>query len=544
MGARMLGDENADDIAVYLLFRSEFTHMVTEGVAVARPNPRRTPGWVSDRGTLWTLFLLGSVNVLLHTVFNNQYGFHRDELLSMDNARQLAWGYVVYPPVTALLARVELILFGTSLRGFRFLPAVVQGLIMLLTGLSARKLGGKREAQVLAAVAIGISGYCLFSGSFLSYSSFDYFWWVLAAYFVIRLLNSEDPRWWLCVCAAVGTGLMTKYTMCFFVLGIAGGVLLTPARRYLKSPWLWLGTAIAVLLVLPNVFWQAQHHFISFDFLKSIHARDIRWGWTDHFLAGQLTDNINVVTAPLVFFGLWYIFADSNGRRYRLLGWMYLIPFVAFLLAKGRNYYLAPAYPMLLAAGSVWAERWLTSLPKSAAHSFRMTIWITCTIAGLSAAAVTIPMAPVNSRWWHFANSVNGNFHYEIGWPEMVESIAKVRDTLPIEDQFHFGILAADDGQAGAINLYGPAYHLPRPISGMNSNWMRGYGSSSPDPLIVVGMDSIFVSRNFESCVLAGHITNRYGIDNKAIDGYADIFVCRRLRQPWPAFWQTFQYFG
>ena len=117
--------------------------------------------------------------------------------------------------------------------------------------------------------------------------------------------------------------------------------------------------------------------------MRSIHARDIRWGWTDYFLPRQLTNNINVVTAPLIFVGLWYVFADSEGKRYRLLGWLYLIPLAALLIAKGRDYYLAPAYPMLLAAGSVWAERWLKSLHQSTAYSVRTTIWTTFTIAGL-----------------------------------------------------------------------------------------------------------------------------------------------------------------
>ncbi len=78
----------------------------------------------------------------------------------------------------------------------------------------------------------------------------------------------------------------------------------------------------------------------------------------------------------------------------------------------------------------------------------------------------------------------------------------------------------------------------------MNSNWIRGYRKPPPELLIVVGMDSSFVNHNFESCVIAGQVTNRYGIDNKAIDGWADVFVCRHLLQPWPVFWQHFQYFG
>jgi len=496
-----------------------------------------------NRKTFLALLLLASFNVALHTFFNNQYGFHRDELLSLDNARHLACGYVVYPPLAPVLARIELFFFGTSLRGFRFLPALAQGLIMLLTGLSARELGGKREAQLLSAVAIAISGHALFSGSFLSYSSFDYLWWVLTAYFVIRLLRSDDPRWWLCIGASIGAGLLTKYTMAFFVLGIAGGVLLTPARRFLKNAWLWFGVALAFLVVMPNLVWQTHHYFVSLKFLRSIHTRDIGWGWTAHFLPNQLYICINVATVPLFFAGLWYVFADPQGRLFRLLGWMYLIPLLAFLLAHGRDYYLAPAYPMLLAAGSVSAERWFHSLRQPLAYSIRRSTWITLTCSGLCAAALTIPMAPVNSHWWYVANQVNGNFHYEIGWSDMVESVAKVRDTLSAEDQLHLGILTADDGQTGAINLYGPAYHLPHPISGMNSNWMRGYGNPPPDPVIVVGMDSSFANHNFASCAVGAHITNRYGINNKSI-GQGDIYVCRHLLQPWPVFWQHLESFG
>ena len=184
------------------------------------------------------LILLGLGVVLLHTLANGHYGFHRDELLSVDNARQLAWGYVVYPPMTAFLGRIELGLFGDSLRGFRFLPAVAQALIVLLTGFAARELGGKRWTQIVAALAVVVGGHSMFSGSFMSYSSFDYLWWTLVAYFVLRLLKSEDPRWWIAIGSAIGVGMLTKYTMGVLALGVTGGVFLTPARRYLKSPWL------------------------------------------------------------------------------------------------------------------------------------------------------------------------------------------------------------------------------------------------------------------------------------------------------------------
>lgn len=482
--------------------------------------------------------------VLLHVLVNGRYGFHRDELATLDDARYLAWGYVIYPPVTPFLGRVELELFGVSLQGFRFFPALAHGLALLLTGLSARELGGKREAQLVAASAVAVAGHSLFIGSFLSYTSLDYPLWVLVAYFVIRLLKSEDPRWWLAIGAAIGLGMMTKYTMGFLALGVVGGVLLTPARRYLRSPWLWCGAAVAVLVFLPHQLWEARHHFVSYEYLKSIHARDVRWGRANGFLLAQLWKSANPVTVPLWSVGLWHILATTAGKRYRLLGWMYLIPLVTLLAAKGRDYYLAPAYPMLLAAGAVWYEQWVNSLSARSASAVRQNTSWTLTVAGLIAASLTLPIAPINTAWWRVANAANGNFNYEIGWPELVETVVRIRDSLPEQDRARLGILARDDGEVGALNLYGPAYNLPRAISGMNSHWLRGYGDPPPETLIAIGWDRDFLQRRFESCELAGHLTNRYGVVNGSIDGYPDVFVCRHLRSGWPEFWERFEYYG
>ncbi len=253
--------------------------------------------FLSDLGILVAIACL---MVLVRTAINGQYGFHRDELLTYSNARHLDWGYVAYPPITALLARVELELFGTSLRGFRFFAAVAQALAVLLTGLAARELGGKREAQLVVAFSVAIGGVSLVHGSFLSYSSFDFLCWILVAYFVIRLLKSEDPRWWLAVGAAIGLGMMAKYSIAFLTLGVVGGLLLTPDRRHIKSPWFWCGAAIALLIMLPNILWQVRHHFVSLAYLKSIHARDVASGFTDYFLLNQLWKNANPITLPVV----------------------------------------------------------------------------------------------------------------------------------------------------------------------------------------------------------------------------------------------------
>ncbi|HUM04502.1 MAG TPA: glycosyltransferase family 39 protein [Terriglobales bacterium] len=491
------------------------------------------------------LVALALAVVLLHILTNSQYGFHRDELLTFDNAHHLAWGYVVYPPLTPFLGRVELELFGNSLRGFRFFVALAQGLVVLLAGLAARELGGKREAQLVAALAVAVAGHSLFSGAFMSYSSFDYLWWVLVAYLVIRLLKSDDPRWWVAIGAALGLGMMTKYTMGLLVLGVVGGVLLTPARRYLKSPWLWCGVALAILIVLPNLVWQVQHDFVSREFLKNIHNRDVRLGSTDYFLPNQLWKCASPVAVPLWCAGLWFLFAVPEGKRYRMLGWMYVIPLAVLFALRGRDYYLASAYPILIAVGTVRGEQWFGTLRAGAAASVRQTVWISLATAGLSTTAVTLPMAPINSSWWRFADQViGGNFNSQVGWPDMVRIVAGIRDSLPAEERSRVSILAGDDSEVGAVALYGSLYSLPRAISGSNSNWYRGYGDPPPEVVIAVGNDPKVLFDNFESCTVAGHLTNPWGVRNNVFVDYSDVYVCRHLRSPWPEFWKHFRYYG
>jgi hypothetical protein len=478
------------------------------------------------------LIILAAVLVTVHTLTNGQYGFHRDELATIDDARHLAWDYVAYPPVTPFIARVALELFGPSLAGLRFFAALAQGLVVILAGLMARELGGNRTAQLVAAISVAIAPMSISAGELFQYVSFDYLWWVAAAWMVIRLLKSEDKRWFVGIGAAVGLGLMTKYTMGVLVIAMAGGFLSTPARRYLKSPWLWVGIAIASMMVLPNVWWQIRHHLISLDFLRSIHARDVLIGRTDGFLLNQLFLPACFLTVPLWVAGLHYYFFAEAGRRYRPIGWMFVIRLVVFLVTRGRDYYMAPAYPMLLAAGAVA----LTSRSRLA----RGLIWAGLAVGGVLG-ILLLPITPVNSALW---NAVGGNFREEIGWPELVQTVATIRDSLPAEERAGMGILTGNYGEAGAIDLYGPARGLPAAISGINSYWLRAYGDPPPRTLIVLGLSRQELGREFESCEVAGQITNTFGVMNEETTEHRDIYLCRGLRKSWPEFWKEAQRFG
>ena len=294
---------------------------------------------------------------------------------------------------------------------------MAQSTAIVMTGLMARELGGGRLAQVTAAVAMALAGLPLFEGTEFQYTTFDYLWWVLIAYFVIRLLKTDDPRWWLAIGATVGLGFETKYTMAFYASGIAGGVLLTRARRYLASPWLWGGVVLALLIFLPNLIWQARHGFISLHFLQSIHARDVGEGRNDGFFRDQFLICTNVFAAPLWIAGL---IAYLRDRRYRMLAWMYLIPLGLFVLGKGRGYYLAAAYPMLTAMGAVVSERWVKSLRLVPRIAIAAVFFAAVLFGGAYISALVIPLAS-EGPLRDFALKKNGDLREEFGWADLVE---------------------------------------------------------------------------------------------------------------------------
>ena len=502
--------------------------------------PSTSSLFFSETKVLW---LLGLALFLLHQSTNHQYGFHQDELVVLDNANNLDWGFVEYPPLTPFLARIELTLFGLSLVGARTFSALAQSIVLVLTGLMARELGGRRLTQIVAALGAAIAPIALIQGSLIQYVTFDFLWSVLIAYLVIRLVKSDDPRWWVPIGAVIGLGMMTKYTTAIFVAGLVGGVVLTDARRYLQSPWLWGGAAISLLIFLPNLVWQLGHNFISLEFLSSIHARDVEIGRADGYLPEQFLFCSNPFVVPFWVTGLVYYFRNETGKRYRLIGWMYVIPFLLYLITQGRSYYLAPAYPMLTAAGAVVWQGWIDRLSVQKARVVRGVTWAGIVVGAAISGALALPIAPINSPLWDITSEVHDTFTEQIGWPEMIKTVADIYADLPEEEKLQTGIFAGENDEAAALNLYGPKYGLPKAMSGSDTFWLRGYMDPPPKTLIVVGYSKEDVDSVFERCEVAGTITNPYGVENDLRDP-PDIFVCRGLRIPLPELWNRVKRFS
>ena len=483
---------------------------------------------------------VAAVVCLAHLLTNSRYGFHRDELQFLSDALHLDWGFVSYPPLTPFVERVSLGIFGLSLVGLRLASVLAQSAAAVVTGSMARELGGGWLAQVAAAVAVALSPLPLFEGTEFQYTTFDYLWWVTAAYCVIRLLKTENPRWWLAIGATLGLGFMCKYTMFFLAAGLAGGLQLTQERRHLSSGWVWAGVTVAGIILLPNLLWQAHHRFVSMEFLRHIHLRDVGQGRANGFVRDQFLICANLFATPLWIAGL---VGFCRQRRFRLLFWMYVIPLALFVMGKGRGYYLAGAYPALMAMGAARSEKWTKSLPPWGRRMAVTAFFAGAVACGMYACALILPVSP-SGLLRNFALQHNGDLREEIGWHELVQTVAEIRDNLPPNERAKVGVLVGNYGEQGAIEVLGPAYSLPHPISGTNSAWLRGYPDPPPSTLIVLGFSHDEADRVFAACRLAGHNSNSLGVKNEESQDHPDIFACGPPRLPWPEFWKKFRRFG
>src|SRR5215208_8516637 len=229
-----------------------------------RPHSPWSP--TSDNALLAYLAL---VKLLVHLLTNGNYGYFRDEFYYIAAGERLDLGYLEFPPLVAVIADISRFLLGDSPVALRLFPALAGALVIVLSGLMARSLGGGRFAQGLAALATFVAPNFLVMGTFLSMDAFDQLFWVSATYVLLLILKRDRPRLWLLFGLIVGLGLLTKVTMLFFGFAVFVALLLTPARRHLRTLWPWIGSVIALVFLLPYVFWQIEHGWPTLEFWEN-----------------------------------------------------------------------------------------------------------------------------------------------------------------------------------------------------------------------------------------------------------------------------------
>jgi hypothetical protein len=430
------------------------------------------------------VILFATAALLAHVFTNGRYGYFRDELYYIACARHLDFGYVDQPPLSILLLRLSQLLLGDSLPAIRLLPALAGAATVALAGAIARELGGRAWAVALACVGSLCALFNLAVGNFFSMNAFEPLLWTGCIYLFVRIINGGSPRLWIWMGVLLGLGLENKHSTAFFAVGIFFALLLTPERRHLAHKWIWLGGLIAFAIALPNLLWQAQHHWPTYELLSNIAHSNKNVALSPAEFIGQQVVFMNPGTLPLWLGGLLWLFASRKGRRYRAIAIVYLVVLVEFIILHGKSYYLAPAYPMLFSAGGVAVERvfatrlnWLKPVLLSAVlitgALFAPLVLPILPPERLVAYMQAIHLEPPRTETSHTA-ALQQIFADQFGWEEMAGSVAHVYNHLRPEDQKRAAIFCQNYGEAGAVDFFGPKLGLPAAISGHQNYFFWG----------------------------------------------------------------------
>jgi hypothetical protein len=449
----------------------------------------------NDMASAW---LLAAAAVLLQMATNGRYGYFRDEFYYLALSHHLDWGYVDLAPMAPFVLYISRSIFGESLHALRLLPALAFGAEILITGLITRELGGKRFAIFLACLGVMVSPVILGNATRFSMNPFEPLFWMGAIYFLLCAINRDRPELLVWCGVLLGLGIENKHSTAFFLISLAFALLVTKQRRWFRSPWLWIAAAIVVLLCIPNLVWQYRHHFAT---------------WVD--LSNVKRIHKNVELPPLAFLkqqimmllpvnvivwmaGLGFLLFHPEGKRYRVLAATYVAFLAIMMYLHGKDYYLAPIYPMLFAAGGVFWEKFTAS--HSGLRWVKIALPVVLLILGVVAAPIVLPILPpdrinpylqalgigVTRTETHMNSELPQHFADEFGWPEMVAQVAGVYNALPAAERAQTAILAGNYGSAGAIDFFGPRYGLPKSISAHQNYYYWGFRQYTGETLIML----------------------------------------------------------
>ncbi|MEO7881605.1 MAG: glycosyltransferase family 39 protein [Mucilaginibacter sp.] len=425
-----------------------------------------------------------AIKVLLNALAISRFGFHRDEFLHLVLADHLDWGYKEVPPFIAMLAKITLSVFGDSVFAARIFSTIASGLIVWLTGRIAVELGGRRFAITLACLALIFSPAFAASGYLFQPVVFDQLWWVLTVWLFCKYLNTADVRYLYWLGAAVGFGMLTKYSMAFFTFSLIIGILISKERKLLFNRHVIISALIAVLIFLPNIIWQFVHHLPVITHMKQLQATQLDFVKPMDFVIQQL-----LINGPSLFIwltGFAFLMLSFKLRRFRYLAIAYVLIFLFLLKMNGKTYYLFGAYPMLFAAGGFAFEKMITR----SKLILRVATIVLFVLPNLLLLPLVLPIfsldrtvslfkyAHEHVRFLDFAvtwedqkqHPTTQDYADMLGWEEMAQKAAQTYHSLTPEQQKHAQIFADNYGEAGALHHFHKKYNMPDVVS-LNSSF-------------------------------------------------------------------------
>ncbi len=499
------------------------------------------------KSSYFIISILSLFIVFVHFYTNAyaSYGYFRDEFYYLACANHLALGYVDQPPFSIYVLAISRFILGDSLFAIRFLPALASGLTVFIAGLMVKKMGGGRLAVLFSCLSVIVAPIFLAMNTFYSMNSFDWLFWTLAAYIVTIIIVEDDYKHWIGLGIVTGLGLLNKIDILWFAIGLLTALLITEQRKQLKTKFLYIGGAIALILFMPFIIWNVTHDFATLEFIRNATQYKYASQTRLDFLTGQLT-LLNPLTIPVWLSGLYFFFFDEDGKHFKIIGIIFVVTFLILILnGHSKAEYLAPAYPMLFAGGGIFLER---------ISKIKYWVWIKYALpvlllaSGIILAPLALPILPVSSyisyskKLGLAPSSSEGKKLTELpqfyadmfGWENMASSVSKVFESLPEEEKKNTVIYARNYGEAGAIDFYRKKFPLPRVICPHNNYWFWGYGDKNTKTVIIIGGTMEDHLKVLKEVKKAGIIKNKYSMP---YENNLPVYIGRDLKVPIEKIW-------
>jgi 4-amino-4-deoxy-L-arabinose transferase-like glycosyltransferase len=491
--------------------------------------------------------VFAGLKLAVHVVVNliTPYEFHRDELLYLAMGRHLRLWAMDFPPAIALLAEGARAVGGDSLVAIRMVPALAGTALVILAALLARELGGGWRAQALACLCVLANPLFLRSANLFQPVVLDQVTWTLALLALARLLGGYGPGSWLVLGLALGVGLLVKFSIGVIGVAIVLAILLSRLRGALRTPWPWAALLIALTVGSPSLVGQIRLGFPVMSQLADLGTTQLERITPVDFLLGQILWGPSTL---LALAGLAGLFWSPRLESFRALGIACLGTFGILLALQGKPYYIGPVYPLLFAAGAVQVE----ALGESATAEF--VNWGTVTVLvgyGLLISPLGLPyllpqQMSIYAQSLGIAEAVRTNtgemgelpqdYADMIGWKEQAEAVARVYNGLPANQRAEAVILAGNYGEAGALELYGPRYRLPPPVSAAGSYWFFGPGPRPGRVVLAIGIDPAVLAPEFHSVREVGRVGDRWAVaEERDVPITLAMGPRRTLQEVWPS---------
>lgn len=398
-------------------------------------------------------FLLPFIGI--HAVYELQ----RDEYLYYQQGLHPAWGYLENPPLLSWMATISSWLGGSEW-SIKIWPALLGALTLIMACILAARWGGKAWAQAVTALVFILAAFArvhlLFQPNII-----DIFAWTACILMLVLFQQSRQKRYWYGFAAAAVIGFYGKYTILFFLAAIAIGWLFTSQRKLFLSRHLYIALGIALLLALPNIYWQYQQNWPLLHHMQELQETQLKFLSPLNFVAEQFLYLLPFL--PIWLAGVAWFFFNAP---WRWMGITFIALLTLLMLGSAKGYYALGIYPSLIAAGAAFWQK------RSATIKWLQPAILTVVILlSLPMIPFLLPFAAPSTmanifRTMQFEKT--GLLRWEdqkdhplpqdyadmIGWKTIADKAEKAFQQLPDSVKQHTVVYCRHYGQAGALKFY------------------------------------------------------------------------------------------